>query len=63
MIHVVLIATGKFIIDSIPGMTRNISWTAVNLSYLAVRPHHFKTSPNPHGPDLLCSAPISCFIG
>ena len=38
MIHVVLIATGKLTIDAIPGMTQNISWTAVNLSYLAVRP-------------------------
>ena len=38
MIHVVLIATGKVTIDAIPGMTQNISWTAVNLSYLAVRP-------------------------
>ena len=38
MIHVVLIATGKFTIDAIPGVTQNISWTAVNLSYLAVRP-------------------------
>ena len=38
MIHVVLIATGKVIIDAIPGMTQNISWTTVNLSYLAVRP-------------------------
>ncbi|KAN0140529.1 Orm1 type endoplasmic reticulum protein [Lactarius tabidus] len=35
MIHVVLIATGKVIIDTLPGVTPNISWTAVNLSYLA----------------------------
>ncbi|KAF8267432.1 Orm1 type endoplasmic reticulum protein [Lactarius quietus] len=32
MIHVVLIATGKLIIDAIPGITQNISWTAC--SYL-----------------------------
>jgi hypothetical protein len=38
MIHVVLIATGKVVIDAIPGVTQNISWTAVNLCYLAVRP-------------------------
>ncbi len=38
MIHVVLIATGKVIIDVIPGVTQNISWTTVNLTYLAVRP-------------------------
>ena len=37
MIHVVLIVTGKVIIDAIPGMTQNVSWTTVNLSYLAVR--------------------------
>ena len=36
MIHVVLIATGKVVIDTLPGMTQNISWTAVNLIYLAV---------------------------
>ncbi|KAN0116007.1 Orm1 type endoplasmic reticulum protein [Russula decolorans] len=35
MIHVVLIATGKVVIDAIPGVTQNISWTAVNLCYLA----------------------------
>ncbi|KAI0287609.1 Orm1 type endoplasmic reticulum protein [Russula brevipes] len=35
MIHVVLIATGKVIIDAIPGVTKNTSWTAVNLIYLA----------------------------
>jgi len=35
MIHVVLIATGKVTIDAIPGVTQNVSWTAVNLSYLA----------------------------
>jgi len=32
----VLIATGKVIIDVIPGVTQNISWTTVNLSYLAL---------------------------
>jgi hypothetical protein len=41
MIHVVLIATGKVIIDAIPGMTQNVSWTAVNLTYLAVRSHFY----------------------
>jgi len=46
MIHVVLIATGKVIIDAIPGVTQNISWTAVNLTYLAVRPYHLKTAPD-----------------
>ncbi|KAI9464296.1 Orm1 type endoplasmic reticulum protein [Russula earlei] len=32
MIHVVLIATGKVVIDAIPGITQNFSWTAC--SYL-----------------------------
>ncbi|KAI0065772.1 Orm1 type endoplasmic reticulum protein [Artomyces pyxidatus] len=32
MIHVVLIATGKVVIDTLPGMTQNVSWTT--LSYL-----------------------------
>lgn len=27
---------GKIIIDTIPGMTQQISWTLVNLFYLAV---------------------------
>ena len=37
LIHVVLISVGKIIIDTIPGMTQEISWTTVNLAYLAVR--------------------------
>ena len=47
MIHVVLIATGKVVIDAIPGVTQNISWTAVNLCYLAVRstPYFPETPP------------------
>lgn len=36
LIHVVLIMFGKIIIDTIPGMTQQISWTLVNLFYLAV---------------------------
>ena len=34
--HPLLILTGKVMIDSIPGMTEQISWTSVNLLYLAV---------------------------
>jgi hypothetical protein len=37
LIHIVLILIGKIIIDTIPGMTHQISWTLVNLCYLAVR--------------------------
>ena len=36
LIHVVLVFTGKIIIDTIPGMKQQISWTLVNLIYLAV---------------------------
>lgn len=38
LIHVVLIVCGKICIDTIPGMTQQISWTLVNLLYLTVRP-------------------------
>ncbi|EDR12722.1 uncharacterized protein LACBIDRAFT_245879 [Laccaria bicolor S238N-H82] len=36
LIHVVLITFGKIIIDTVPGMTQQISWTLVNLFYLAL---------------------------
>jgi hypothetical protein len=36
LIHVVLIIIGKIVIDTIPGMTQQISWTLVNLFYLAL---------------------------
>ncbi|KAG2013227.1 ORM1 [Coprinopsis cinerea AmutBmut pab1-1] len=36
LIHVVLILCGKICIDTIPGMTQQVSWTLVNLMYLAV---------------------------
>jgi len=36
LIHVVLIICGKIIIDTVPGMTPQISWTLVNLFYLAL---------------------------
>ena len=35
--HPLLILSGKAIVDSIPGMTQQISWTAANLLYIAVR--------------------------
>lgn len=37
LIHVVLICIGKIIIDTIPGMQPQISWTLVNLLYQAVK--------------------------
>jgi ORMDL family len=56
MIHVVLVAAGKVIIDVIPGVTQNVSWTAVNLTYLAVRPlpYYPKAShpPSPTDPTI-----------
>ncbi|KAF5358963.1 hypothetical protein D9758_004904 [Tetrapyrgos nigripes] len=36
LIHVVLICVGKIIIDTMPGMSTQISWTLVNLLYLAL---------------------------
>ncbi|KAF8622161.1 hypothetical protein AX15_007279 [Amanita polypyramis BW_CC] len=36
LIHIVLITGGKIIIDTLPGMTQQISWTLVNLFYLAL---------------------------
>ncbi|KAI0310420.1 putative ORM1-unfolded protein response protein [Amylostereum chailletii] len=35
-IHIVLILAGKVVIDTIPDISQNISWTTVNLSYLAL---------------------------
>ncbi|TYJ56477.1 hypothetical protein B9479_002880 [Cryptococcus floricola] len=34
LIHPVLICCGKLLIDAIPGMTQDVSWTIVNLSYI-----------------------------
>ncbi|KAH9927087.1 Orm1 type endoplasmic reticulum protein [Epithele typhae] len=34
LIHFVLIAVGKIVIDTIPGMPQEVSWTLVNLIYL-----------------------------
>ena len=36
LMHIVLIIGGKIIVDTLPGMTQQISWTLVNLIYLAV---------------------------
>ncbi|KAJ7591443.1 Orm1 type endoplasmic reticulum protein [Mycena floridula] len=36
LIHVVLICIGKITIDTVPGMSQQISWTLVNLLYLAL---------------------------
>ncbi|EEB91040.1 hypothetical protein MPER_10673, partial [Moniliophthora perniciosa FA553] len=35
LIHIVFICVGKIIIDALPGMTQEISWTLVNILYLA----------------------------
>lgn len=36
VIHPVLIIAGKIVIDTIPGMTQELSWTLVNLIYLGL---------------------------
>ena len=36
LIHPVLILFAKVLIDAIPGMKQDVSWTIVNLSYMAV---------------------------
>jgi hypothetical protein len=33
MIHVVLIFSGKILVDIIPGITQDVSWTTVNICY------------------------------
>jgi hypothetical protein len=41
LIHIVLIIVGKIIVDNLPGISQQISWTLVNLLYLAVRSQFF----------------------
>ncbi|EIN10857.1 Orm1 type endoplasmic reticulum protein [Punctularia strigosozonata HHB-11173 SS5] len=36
LIHPVLILTGKMLLDTLPGMTQQISWTLTNLLYLSL---------------------------
>jgi hypothetical protein len=36
VIHPVLILLAKVMVDAIPGMTQDVSWTIVNLGYMAV---------------------------
>ena len=36
MIHPTLILILKVLVDAIPGMTQDVSWTIVNLGYMAV---------------------------
>lgn len=36
VMHPLLILLGKILIDAIPGMTQDVSWTITNLSYIAV---------------------------
>ena len=32
----------KILVDAIPGMTQDVSWTVVNLGYMAVRYYHYR---------------------
>lgn len=36
LIHVVLICVGKVLLDIVPGMTQELSWTILLQGYLAV---------------------------
>lgn len=36
VMHPVLILATKLLVDAIPGMTQDVSWTIVNLGYMAV---------------------------
>ena len=36
IIHPVMILIVKILVDAIPGMTQDVSWTVVNLGYMAV---------------------------
>ncbi|TIA91456.1 hypothetical protein E3P99_01058 [Wallemia hederae] len=48
LMHVVLVTLGKLLIDALPGMTQEISWTVVNCGYMAVTYlmfHHVKGVP------------------
>jgi hypothetical protein len=37
LIHLVLILGGKMVLDTVPGMSQQMSWTFLNLLYLSVR--------------------------
>lgn len=36
LIHIVLVLCGKMVLDTVPGMTQELSWTLTNLLYLGV---------------------------
>lgn len=40
LVHPVLVFCGKIVVDTIPGMNQEISWTLTNLLYLLVSPAH-----------------------
>lgn len=47
LIHPLLIFTGKIVVDTIPGMRQEVSWTLVNLFYLGVGSHQGCCAPSP----------------
>jgi hypothetical protein len=63
LIHIVLICVGKIIIDTIPGMTQEISWTLVNLIYLAVCVLQDSHNQDDRSRHLVSRCHISCSIG
>jgi len=36
VVHIVLILTGKILVDVVPGITQDVSWTIVNLGYMTL---------------------------
>lgn len=45
IIHPILIIAGKVVVDTIPGMRQEVSWTLTNLVYLGVRRRQLATLP------------------
>lgn len=43
VIHIVLILLGKILLDVVPGMEQDISWTIVNLGYIGVSQRRVNT--------------------
>lgn len=55
LIHVVFILLSIVLLDIIPGMTQDLTWTTVNLGYLTVSPPWSSSGAHP-GPGKLTSS-------
>jgi hypothetical protein len=62
VIHVVLIVVGKILLDVVPGMEQDTSWTCVNLSYIAVSVHRATLVQRRHAQKDSLRAPVACGI-